>query len=52
MLCYLQVKLLNKLASSNGSRVLTDLVEGFEEAAVAVELRLKIDQTHAHLEGG
>uniref|UniRef100_A0A1D1XVC0 phosphoglucomutase (alpha-D-glucose-1,6-bisphosphate-dependent) n=1 Tax=Anthurium amnicola TaxID=1678845 RepID=A0A1D1XVC0_9ARAE len=54
---YLMVKLLNKLASArasgtaSGSKVLTDLVDGFEEAAVAVELRLKIDQNHADLKG-
>lgn len=46
---HLQVKLLNKLASARtsgqggGSKVLTDMVEGLEEPAVAVELRLKID---------
>ncbi|XP_010032194.2 phosphomannomutase/phosphoglucomutase isoform X5 [Eucalyptus grandis] len=55
---YLMVKVLNKLASARasgaggGSRVLTDLVEGLEEAAVAVELRLKIDQNHPDLKGG
>ncbi|XP_031372641.1 uncharacterized protein LOC116187826 isoform X1 [Punica granatum] len=55
---YLMVKLLNKLASARasglggGSKVLTDLVEGLEEPAVAVELRLKINQTHADLKGG
>ncbi|XP_020274702.1 uncharacterized protein LOC109849303 isoform X2 [Asparagus officinalis] len=55
---YLMVKLLNKLASARasgagtGSKVLTDLVEGLEEPAVAVELRLKIDQNHADLKGG
>lgn len=54
----MQVKILNKLASaralgiSGGSKVLTDLVEGLEEPAVAVELRLKIDQNHADLKGG
>ncbi|KAK3434529.1 hypothetical protein EUGRSUZ_D02001 [Eucalyptus grandis] len=53
-----QVKVLNKLASTrasgvgSGSRVLTDLVEGLEEAAVAVELRLKINQSHPDLKGG
>ena len=53
-----QVKLLNKLAaartldSSIGSKVLTDLVEGLVEAAVTVEIRLKIDQNHADLKGG
>ncbi|XP_042510410.1 phosphoglucomutase isoform X2 [Macadamia integrifolia] len=55
---YLMVKLLNKLASARvsgtgtGSKVLTDLVEGLEEPAVAVELRLKIDQNHPDLKGG
>ncbi|KNA20140.1 hypothetical protein SOVF_055140 [Spinacia oleracea] len=55
---YLMVKLLNKLASARasgikgGSKVLTDLVEGLQEAAVTVELRLKIDQNHADLKGG
>ncbi|CAD6220130.1 unnamed protein product [Miscanthus lutarioriparius] len=55
---YLMVKLLNKLAaartlgSSIGSKVLTDLVEGLEEAAVTAEIRLKIDQNHADLKGG
>lgn len=55
---YLMVKLLNKLASARtsgiggGSKVLTDMVEGLQEAAVAVELRLKIDQSHADLKGG
>ncbi|XVE68901.1 hypothetical protein DITRI_Ditri09bG0106700 [Diplodiscus trichospermus] len=54
---YLMVKLLNKLASarasgrSDGSKVLTDLIEGLEEAAVAVELRLKINQSHPDLKG-
>ncbi|XP_030472996.1 uncharacterized protein LOC115690696 isoform X2 [Syzygium oleosum] len=54
---YLMVKVLNKLASArasgagSGSRVLTDLVEGLEEAAVAVELRLKINQSHPDLKG-
>lgn len=53
----LQVKLLNKLASARasglggGSKVLTDLVEGLEEPEIAVELRLKINQTHADLKG-
>ncbi|XP_039157498.1 uncharacterized protein LOC104456951 isoform X2 [Eucalyptus grandis] len=53
-----QVKVLNKLASArasgagSGSRVLTDLVEGLEEAAIAVELRLKINQSHPDLKGG
>ncbi|MCD9642051.1 hypothetical protein HAX54_028647 [Datura stramonium] len=55
---YLMVKLLNKLASArtsglgSGSKVLTDMVEGLEEPAVAVELRLKIDQNHSDLKGG
>ncbi|XP_020524374.1 uncharacterized protein LOC18995789 isoform X2 [Amborella trichopoda] len=56
---FLMVKLLNKLASTRvsggangGSKVLTDLIDGLEEAAVAVELRLKIDQNHADLKGG
>lgn len=53
----MQVKLLNKLASArasglgSGSKVLTDLVEGLEEPAIAVELRLKIDQNHPDLKG-
>lgn len=57
-ICLLQVKLLNKLASARasgiggGSKVLTDLVEGLQEAAVTVELRLKIDQNHVDLKGG
>ncbi|KAH7547898.1 hypothetical protein JRO89_XS14G0034300 [Xanthoceras sorbifolium] len=55
---YLMVKILNKLASARaagldgGSKVLTDLVEGLEEPAVAVELRLKINQNHPDLKGG
>ncbi|CAI9091103.1 OLC1v1026034C1 [Oldenlandia corymbosa var. corymbosa] len=55
---YLMVKLLNKLASAKasgkggGSKVLTGLVEGLDEPGFAVELRLKIDQTHAELKGG
>ncbi|KAK8662295.1 hypothetical protein V6N13_091879 [Hibiscus sabdariffa] len=54
---YLMVKLLNKLASAkasgrgDGSKVLTDLVEGLEEPAIAVELRLKISQSHPDLKG-
>ncbi|KAL8090428.1 uncharacterized protein LOC141697511 isoform X1 [Apium graveolens] len=54
---YLMVKLLNKLASARasglggGSQVLTDLLDGLEEPAVAVELRIKIDQKHADLKG-
>lgn len=53
----MQVKLLNKLASARasglggGSQVLTDLLDGLEEPAVAVELRIKIDQNHADLKG-
>ncbi|PHT27105.1 hypothetical protein CQW23_33290, partial [Capsicum baccatum] len=55
---YLMVKLLNKLASARtsgvggSSKVLTDMVEGLEEPAVDVELRLKIDQNHSDLKGG
>ncbi|EXC48062.1 hypothetical protein L484_001565 [Morus notabilis] len=55
---YLMVKILNKLASTrasgqgHGSKVLTDLVDGLEEPAVAVELRLKIDQNNPDLKGG
>ncbi|KAF3433939.1 hypothetical protein FNV43_RR25042 [Rhamnella rubrinervis] len=55
---YLMVKILNKLASARasglggGSKVLTDLVEGLQDPAVAVELRLKIDRTHPDLKGG
>ncbi|KAL5717062.1 hypothetical protein ACHQM5_010139 [Ranunculus cassubicifolius] len=55
---YIMVKILNKLAAArasgtgNGSEVLTQLVDGLEEPTVAVELRLKIDQNHPHLEGG
>ncbi|XP_051130899.1 uncharacterized protein LOC127251294 isoform X2 [Andrographis paniculata] len=55
---YLMVKLLNKIAAakasgiSGGSKVLTDLIDGLEEATVSVELRLKIDQNHADLKGG
>ncbi|KAG8080734.1 hypothetical protein GUJ93_ZPchr0007g4223 [Zizania palustris] len=55
---YLMVKLLNKLAAARilnpnaGSKILTDLVEGLEEAAVTVEIRLKLDQNHADLKGG
>ncbi|PIA37361.1 hypothetical protein AQUCO_03000154v1 [Aquilegia coerulea] len=55
---YTMVKLLNKLASARasgtgvGSEVLTHLVEGLDEPAVAVELRLKIDQNHVDLKGG
>jgi len=52
------VKILNKLASARasgmggGSKVLTDLVQGLQEAAFAVELRLKINQNHPDLKGG
>ncbi|KAH7537437.1 hypothetical protein FEM48_Zijuj03G0092700 [Ziziphus jujuba var. spinosa] len=55
---YLMVKILNKLASArasglgSGSKVLTDLVEGLEEPAVAIELRLKINQNDPELKGG
>ncbi|XP_020685409.1 uncharacterized protein LOC110101725 isoform X1 [Dendrobium catenatum] len=55
---YLMVKILNKLASArasvstSGSKVLTDLVQGLDEPAVALEVRLKIDQKHADLKGG
>ncbi|XP_041023192.1 phosphoglucomutase isoform X1 [Juglans microcarpa x Juglans regia] len=55
---YLMVKILNKLASARasgvggGSNVLTDLVQGLLEPAVAVELRLKINQNHPELKGG
>lgn len=53
---FLQVKILNKLASARasggGSKVLTDLLEGLEEPGFAVELRLKINQNHQDLEGG
>jgi hypothetical protein len=54
----LQVKILNKLASARasgrggGSKVLTDMVQGLQEPAVAVELRLKINQNHPDLKGG
>ncbi|GKA61566.1 peroxisome biogenesis protein 1-like protein, partial [Tanacetum coccineum] len=56
--CISMVKLLNKLASARassqtgGNKVLTDLVEELQEPAVAVELRLKIDQNHADPKGG
>ena len=49
---------MNKLAGArtsnvnSGSQVLTDLVEGLEEAAVTLEIRFKIDQNHADLKGG
>lgn len=51
----LQVKILNKLASArtsglgHGSKVLTDMIDGLQEAAVSVELRLKINQDHPDL---
>lgn len=54
----MQVKLLNKLASARasgvggGSEVLTNLIEGLQDPAVAVELRLKINQNHPDLKGG
>ncbi|KAA3481653.1 putative phosphoribomutase isoform X1 [Gossypium australe] len=34
-----------------GSKVLTDLIEGLEEPAIAVELRIKINQNHPDLKG-
>lgn len=49
---------MNKLAAAKtqnsgvGSDVLTNLVEGLEEAAVTGEIRLKIDQNHEDLKGG
>ncbi|KAK1400857.1 hypothetical protein POM88_000462 [Heracleum sosnowskyi] len=52
-----EVKLLNKLASARalglggGSRGLTDLLDGWEETPVVVELRIKIDQNDADLNG-
>jgi len=54
---YLMVQVLIKLASAkssgndNGSKIITDLVEGLEEPGVSVELRLKINQNHADLGG-
>jgi hypothetical protein len=54
----MQVKVLNKLASARAkdlsvsSKILTDMIDGLDEAAVAVEIRLKIDQNHADLKGG
>ncbi|KAB1219070.1 Phosphoglucomutase [Morella rubra] len=54
---YLMVKILNKLASARapgmggGSKVITDLVQGLQEPAIAVELRLKINQNHPDLSG-
>ncbi|GFP95976.1 phosphoglucosamine mutase [Phtheirospermum japonicum] len=55
---YLMVKLLNKLASAKasgvgqGTKVLTDMVDGLDEPGFAIELRLKIDQNDADLNGG
>ncbi|ESW15700.1 hypothetical protein PHAVU_007G094900 [Phaseolus vulgaris] len=55
---YLMVKILNKLASARasgkggGSKVLTDLIEGLQEPAFAIELRLKINQFHPDLKEG
>ncbi|XP_057798960.1 uncharacterized protein LOC131014855 isoform X3 [Salvia miltiorrhiza] len=55
---YLMVKLLNKLASAKasgvgkGSKVLTDMVDGLQEPAFSIELRLKINQDHEDLKGG
>ncbi|KAK4256176.1 hypothetical protein QN277_009075 [Acacia crassicarpa] len=55
---YLMVKILNKLASARasgrngGSKVLTELLEGLQEPAFSVELRLKINQNHPDLKGG
>ncbi|GAV73095.1 PGM_PMM_I domain-containing protein/PGM_PMM_II domain-containing protein/PGM_PMM_III domain-containing protein [Cephalotus follicularis] len=55
---YLMVKLLNKLASARasgiagGSKVLTELIGSLQEPAVAMELRLKINQDHPDLKGG
>ncbi|CAJ2629615.1 unnamed protein product [Trifolium pratense] len=55
---YLMVKILNKLASARasgvggGSNVLTGLIEGLQEPAFSVELRLKINQNHPDLKGG
>ncbi|KAJ7975063.1 Phosphoglucomutase/phosphomannomutase family protein [Quillaja saponaria] len=54
---YLMVKVLNKLASARasgmdgGSKVLTGLLEGLQEPAFSVELRLKINQNHPDLKG-
>lgn len=54
----MQVKILNNLASARasgkvgGSKVLTDLIEGLQEPAFAIELRLKINQNHPDLKGG
>jgi len=53
-----QVKILNKLASARasgkggGSKVLTDLIEGLQEPAFSIELRLKINQFHPDLKEG
>ncbi|KAI4370662.1 hypothetical protein MLD38_018986 [Melastoma candidum] len=55
---YLMVKVLNKLASaraagaSGGSEVLTNLVEGLEEPGFAMEVRIKINQSHPDLKEG
>eukprot|EP00252_Welwitschia_mirabilis_P019082 TRINITY_DN4329_c0_g1_i1.p1 TRINITY_DN4329_c0_g1~~TRINITY_DN4329_c0_g1_i1.p1 ORF type:complete len:545 (-),score=151.72 TRINITY_DN4329_c0_g1_i1:314-1948(-) len=55
---YLMVKLLNKLAASkssgeaHGSSVLTQLISGLEEAEIAVELRLKINEKHPDISVG
>ncbi|PQM42110.1 uncharacterized protein Pyn_02498 [Prunus yedoensis var. nudiflora] len=55
---YLMVKILNKIASARasgqtgGSKVLTGLLEGLQEPAFSVELRLKINQSHQDLKGG
>ncbi|KAK1356465.1 hypothetical protein POM88_049721 [Heracleum sosnowskyi] len=52
-----EVKLLNKLASARtlglggGSRGLIDFLDGSEETPVVVELRIKIDQNDADLNG-
>lgn len=54
----MQVKILNKIASARasgqtgGSKVLTGLLEGLQEPAFSVELRLKINQSHQDLKGG
>ncbi|MED6192913.1 hypothetical protein PIB30_014247 [Stylosanthes scabra] len=55
---YLMVKILNKLASARasgihgGSKILTELIEGLQEPAFSIELRLKINQNHPDLKGG
>ncbi|KAJ3678478.1 hypothetical protein LUZ60_002281 [Juncus effusus] len=54
---YLMVKLLNKLASARskdptvGSKILTDMIDGLNEAEITTEIRLKIDQNHPDLNG-